>query len=154
MPAKHKYKCLNPNCQGTLFIAMNAPTPECPRCGARKKEDWGPDNGPEGIYRSRDATFGRSGSLKQSDANLRRIADRYELTNISNKDGRAAKSAPQAPTGGPTMKIGGYDVPVSESAGCHRLPVTVPLTAKVNVAKTAHSGMVKSMTRVVAEHKS
>lgn len=156
MPAKHKYKCLNPECGGTLFIAMNSPAPACPRCDSIKSENWGQDNGPLGIYRSmRAGPTGLSETTRHTDSTIQHMADRYGLSDISNKDGKAAKGrAMPAPTG-PMVKVGGYEVSADAAAAgaCTRLPMTVPLKAAINSANSAKSPMLGGMTRVVAEHK-
>lgn len=156
MPARHKYKCLNPNCNIALFVTMNSPIPCCPKCGARRIEDFGETTFDEGYTQT--SNFGIStGQVKQSDNNLRRIADRYGMTNMDNKDGRPAKRPKETPQGnGATVKIGGIDVPVSVAggAGCINIPgMAQSMKAQVGVASSIASPTMKQMTRIAAEHK-
>lgn len=164
MPAKHKYKCLNPNCSGPgnrshtdLFSAMNSPMPECPSCGGRRLEDWGECVEREGWIRITTAGPTNFDTVKRSDNNLRRVADRYGLTDMNNKDGQAVKRSPTPSAApGPMVNVGGYQVPasVAASGGCMTIPgIGVPMKTEINKAEVKSSPMMKRMTRVVAEHK-
>lgn len=154
MPASHRYKCLNPNCpsmtdarKSMTFVTMNSPQPECPHCGCLKLEDWG-----EAI----NIMGGASENTQNSDRNFRNIAEKYGLTDMNNKDGQGVKRAAPSPENGPTVSVGGYQVPasVAGAGGCMNLPnVGVPMKAQVNQATPKNSPMMKQMTNVVAEHK-
>lgn len=159
MPARHRYKCLNMECPGPprkactgLFIAMNAPTPECPACGSTKLEDWGGDPGREGWCMARNAAPGASSDLKHDDRTLRRIADRHGLTNMSNAGGKPVRQA-ATPADGPKINYNGIDVPmVGEKGACVNVPsMARPLEGTWKGAGTP-SKMLKGMTNVVAEH--
>lgn len=165
MPARHRYKCLNfdrcPVYNGAptrpaTFIAMNAPMPECPNCGSRRLEDWG-----EAIETNVVGAQART-DIKNSDANLRRVAARYGMTNMSNKDGKSAKgsaaSKPAIVSSNPeaTINIGGYQVPLSQAASgsCVHMPgLAKPMSAAINQAAPKSSAMIKKMTNIVGEHK-
>lgn len=139
-----------------MFVAMNSPPPACPKCGSVKVEDFGVTTFDLGkTLRSNFGISSSDSAAKQSDKNLRRIADRYELTDMNNKDGQAVKrAAPAAPASGRVTSIGGYQVPESAAAGCHRLPVTAKLKGpQIQGTNMNKSPMLKGMTRVVAEHK-
>lgn len=159
MPSMHSYKCLNPNCKDAhydwfnTFNAMNSPLPQCPTCSGIKLED-------RGVYIPSSVMISGAQShenTKNTDANLRRTAERYGLTDMNNKDGQAVKrAAPPArmdsPLAGQHVKVGGYDLPFG--AGCHNIPSAaqkIP-TASVPV-KASSSAMMNKMTRVVGEHK-
>jgi hypothetical protein len=153
MPAKHRYRCLNPNCPSLTsktasltFVTMNSPQPTCPRCASIKLEDWGV---------ATNVMVGVDGGGKQSDANLRRIADRYGLTDMSNKDGRAVKSAAPAAKGelGSITLPGGVQAPVDYTPKCSHIPMSsTPLKLE---AGARFSGRARHSvpTNVVAEHK-
>ncbi len=155
MPARHRYKCLNPNCpsmtrktKSMTFDAMNSPMPECPHCGSRRLEDWGVAVNVMG---------GLSDNSKNSDQNFRRIADRYGLSDMSNKDGQAAKRPAPAPKSNePTVKVGGLDIPasVAGSGGCVNLPhMAKPMKAQIGTAHANPISSLRGMTQIAAEHK-
>jgi hypothetical protein len=155
MPARHRYKCLNPNCPSMTdkrkpmtFDAMNSPMPTCPHCASRRVQDWG-----EAINHM----GGLSDNTKNSDRNFRNVADRYGLTNMDNKDGRAVKRPHVSPpTQGPSVKIGGIEVPAGMAAGaaCVNLPGMAQKIPQATAPRSApKSPMMKQMTRVVGEHK-
>lgn len=157
---KHKYKCLNENCPGSgkrgctgLFIA-DAMLPECPACGSLKLEDWGDAIGREGWIRVSSNSYGDPGASQGIDHELRKIADRHGLTDMSNKDGKPIRGAPQANMTGPTQKFAGIDIPMDAAGGaCISLPqLAQPLKEKLGINNNA-SPMLGSMTKVVAEHK-
>lgn len=158
MPEKHKFKCLHQFCNVYMFVAMTSPQPKCPKCSSIKCEDFGPTTFDLG--QCKESTHYPSVAAardvnKRSDVNLRRVADRYGLTNMNNKDGQAVKRAAPAPaSNGPMTSVGGYQVPASATGGCHRLPVTVKLAGpQIQESNPTNSKMLKGMTRVVAEHK-
>ncbi len=155
MPARHRYKCLNNNClshtdqkKSMTFVALQSPQPTCPHCGAIKLEDWG-----EAINHM----GGLSDNSKNSDTNFKRVADRYGLTDMNNKDGQAVKRpANSAPASGPTVKIGGIEVPISQAASgaCVNMPnMAKSMTAPINQATPKNAPLMREMTRVVGEHK-
>lgn len=160
MPQRHRYKCLNyavPHVPSRpiTFVAMNSPMPECPQCGSRRLEDWGEawETGVVGGDAHADT--------KHTDATFRRVADRYGLTDMNNKDGQAVKrpAAPKPVAGmqpGATVNIGGYQVPLSQAASgaCVHMPgMAKPISAPINQSTPKHSPMMNKMTNVVAEHK-
>lgn len=153
MPAKHKFKCLNDNCNVRMFVSMTAPTPVCPKCRGIKTEDYGTTTYDLGYHQTSSFGIG-TGVLKQSDANLRRIADRYGLTDMSNKDGQAVKRPPKQQSTGEKVKLAGYEVPADAAGSCHRLGVTSKLKGpQIQEVNPNISPMLKQNTRVVAEHK-
>lgn len=102
--------------------------------------------------------IGGEGGLKQSEANLRRIADRYGMTNISNKDGRAAKGsqADQARGEMTNITLPGYGVsaPVDYTPKCSRLPMTARMSADTTTSLPGRQAVSRVVpTHVVAEHK-
>lgn len=163
MPSRHRYKCLNPDCpsmtdarKSMTFVAMNSPHPNCPHCRCMKLEDWG-----EAI------NIGVADSITHAlnqgtDNNLQRIADRYGLSDMSNKDGQAVKRAAPTPAVDPKgdpaklVTVGGYQVSADAAAvgGCVNMNnVTSPLSAKIGEATpNKTSPMMKQMTNVVAAH--
>lgn len=161
MPAKHKYKCLNKNCSVSLFVAMTSPSPSCPKCGAVTTYDLGETAYDLGYFqRTNFANQSNSSAarevVKQSDANLRRIADKYGLTDMDNKDGKAVKRAAPPSPAGAKVKLGGFEVDANAAsmAGCQRLPVTAKLAGpQIKEVNTNSSPMLKKMTRVAYEHK-
>lgn len=144
-----------------MFVAMTSPSPACPKCGSLKNEDYGDTTFALGQIQEARHTPASSAAREvnqRSDANLRRIADRYDLTNMNNKDGQAVKRAPRAPvpSDGRMTTVGGYQVPENTalSAGCHRLPITAKLKGpQIQEINTNKSPMLKGMTRVAYEHK-
>lgn len=160
MPARHRYKCLNPNCFIVMFVAMNDHIMECPKCSSRKVADGGETTFDEGYTQSSSVAFHSSDSaVKQSDANLRRIADKFGLTNMDNSGGQAVKRAaptPAAQPNEPTVSVGGVAVPVSQaqSGACINLPELAQKLPTATGARTPNkSAMLKQMTNVRAEHK-
>lgn len=131
---------------------MNSPMPVCPTCKSIRLEDIGIFVRPNVMV----STGESRENAKNSDKNIRRIADQYGLTDMNNKGGQAIKRAAPAPASGPTVKVGGIDVPVSTAAGagCINLP---NMAQKLPVSGAARapqqSAMMKGMTRVVGEHK-
>jgi hypothetical protein len=154
MPSRHRYKCLNHNCptytdknKSLTFVAMNSPMPTCPHCSCIKLEDCG---------EAMNIMGGLSANSQNSDSNFRRIADRYGLSDMNNKDGQAVKRSAPEPVGGATVSIGGYQVPLASAASgaCAHMPgMSVPMKAAVGQGSSKPSSMMKGMTRVVAEHK-
>lgn len=163
MPARHRYKCLNyercPCYNGAsnkipVFVAMNSPMPQCPHCGARRLEDWG-----EAIETGIIGGAARA-HIQNSDANLRRVAERYGLADMNNRDGQAVKrAAPSAPSSsGRTISVGGYQMPLESvaSGACVNMPglaKPIPVNPKASNAVPKNSPMMRQMTRVVGEHK-
>lgn len=175
MPAKRKYRCLNPDCPGSgkrsctgLFVAMNAPSPECPACGSMKLADWGEEpHGREGWCVTRAAAPGVADLVKHDDRTFRRIADRHGLTNMSNKDGKAIRVPKDVATGGPTHNFNGIEVPVAakDQGGCINVPsmaqklegawsgAGTPLAAMDKITPTTTKPNFQHMTNVVGVHK-
>lgn len=154
MPQKLKYKCLNQNCSIVMFVAMSNEI-LCPKCSSIKVETLGDTTFDLGYSQSSVPGVHYSDShAKQSDVSLRRVADRYGLTDMNNRDGQAVKRKPVTAPTGPTTNVGGYQVPLMDavSGACTRLPMTVPLKAKVSAPNVNKSPMLKGMTNVVASH--
>lgn len=159
MPQRHEYQCLNQRCPSATnvyrakkFTAMNDEA-VCPQCGSIKLHDFG-ESGPVPEAPYVIGADSRAHS-KNSDANLKRVAERYGMTNMSNKDGRGVKAQPAAASfSGPTTKIGGIDVPVE--AGISGACINVPQMAQSLSATWTGPGktpnMLKSMTNVVGKH--
>ena len=102
------------------FVALNMPMPSCPHCACIRLQDWG-----EAI----NIMAGASAATKANDANLRSLAARHGLTDMSNKDGKSIKANARAQTaplpqqfGGQqaTAKLSGIDVPFG--SGCVNVP--------------------------------
>lgn len=165
MPMKHKYKCENPGCPGTgriddtgLFIALNAPTPQCPCCRSMKVTDWGESSQFDkvGPVRSQNAHNGSPGAGQRIDGTLQRLADAYGLTDINNAGGKAAKgqSAPAKGKYG-NFEIAGVSVPIDDkittvSGSSSYTPFAVPTSkGKLPGARA----IPRAMTEVIAEHK-
>lgn len=160
MPEKHRYKCRNQNCTPPsglnhtgLFAAMNSPTPACPACESIKVEDWGSTDRPMGWIKTQRAAPDAAWKAKNSDQNFRRIADRYGMTDMSNKDGKAVK-AHKSDNSGPTVNLGGIPVPLSATGGaCVNIPSMSQPIKQGSVARSkTDSNMLKSMTSVIAKH--
>lgn len=95
-----------------------------------------------------------SWKAKNSDQNFRRIADRYGMTDMSNKDGKAIK-APSANTSGPSVNFGGMQVPMDAAASgaCVNMPsMAKPLAQSSAIRHKPDSNMLKNLTSVVAKH--
>lgn len=164
MPSRHRYKCLNPDCTGApsrnytgLFSAMNNEA-ICPACESRKLQDWGETVEPEGWIPVRATQANNFSTVQASESNLRRIADRYGMTNISNKDGRPAKSwTPPPAVNGPTVSVKGVQVPYGHavSGSCANLPqMAQPIPVKQTAPSAkGSSALLKKMTNIRAEHK-
>lgn len=164
MPERHEYQCLNPNCpsqtntyRASTFIAMND-NAECPQCGAIKVADLGiPKPAPEAPYVI--GAQARS-DIKNSDKNLRRVAERYGMTDMNNKDGMAVKRAPSSSPlvqMGPTVNVGGAQVPIDAAIGgaCISLPgMAQKLKGTWSGAGSPNAGMpsMAGMTNVVGRH--
>ena len=156
MPARHRYKCLNPDCpsmtdaaKDMTFVALNMPQPTCPHCAAIRLEDWG-----EAV----NIMGGVSPATKSNDAGLRALAGRHGLTDMSNRGGKAVKStsSPTAAGSEPTVNVGGAAVPMSvaASAGCVNMPsMARKLTPPTGSANVTQGPKIGAMTRVVGEHK-
>ena len=135
MPAKHDYKCLNPNCPSIrkystdtskvrYFSAMNSPQPTCPHCGSIKLEDLGE-------YRAPQIMIGGKGDAKYIDSELKSIATQYGMTNMSNKGGKPVKGGAMPARGDfGYVKVHGVEVPVDHNPTVSRLPVTSHLKVK------------------------
>jgi len=158
MPHLRRYKCLNQECVGAaslsythIFVAFNDRA-VCPSCESIKLEDWGESRSrKEGWERVQGAV---TSHLKQSDANLRRVAERYGMTDMSNKDGKGVKvnQSAQQQTG-PTVNVGGVPVPIpaAASGACINMPnMAKTLTGSWSGAKEGN--MLKGMTNVVGRH--
>lgn len=159
MPQKHIYRCLNSECPDGKqewfngFVAMNSPMPACPTCKSIRLRD-------DGIYTPPNvmvSTGQAKAHADNTDNNFRRIADKYGLTDMNNKDGQAVKRAAPVAQSGPTINLGGYQVPASAAAGgqCVHLPgmaQKIPSSNGPGPVKR-DSAMMKDMTRVVANHK-
>lgn len=164
MPQKHIYKCLNPECSDgkqewfNNFVAMNSPMPSCPTCKSIRLHDGGiytPPNVMVSAGQSRE-------HAQNTDSNFRRIADKYGLTDMNNKNGQPVKRGAPAPVQqnappGATVNIGGYQVPFSAAAGgqCVHMP---SMSQKIPTSNGAmpmkkDSKMMRDMTNVVASHK-
>lgn len=159
MPERHEYQCLNPNCESkelhwpkksAFFTAMNDEA-VCPHCDSIKLRDCGLAGRP--IEAPSVISGEARNNIKNSDANLRRIAERYDMTNMSNKDGRGVKANQAAQQTGPSVNVGGVPVPVSAAASgaCINMPnMAKTLTGSWSGAK--EGGMLKGMTNVVGRH--
>lgn len=164
MPHRREYQCLNEDCKSVTspymvnsFEAMNdkAVCPHCDSiklldCGVAKEFDINKFGGAVIDSQARE-------NIKSSNANLKRIAERYGMSDMSNKDGRGVKAQPaaqQQPTG-PTTKVGGIDIPLSAIGGCVNLPgMATPLKGTWSGAGTPQQGMpnMAGMTNVVGRH--
>lgn len=134
---------------------MNSPTPACPACGSIRLEDQG-EHKP---YSPMISTGQSKERAKNTDDNFRRVADRYGLTDMNNKDGQAVKrSAPPPIVAGPTVNIGGYQVPLSQAGAgaCVNMPgmaQKIPSNPNASIKKSGSMSKMMQMTRPVAEHK-
>lgn len=155
MPAKHKFQCQNKFCNMALFVALTAPTPACPKCGAISVKDFGDTTLDLGYFQLAGGGV-ITGKARQEEKSLRAVAESFGMTNMSNKGGKAVKSAAVSPSGGPTVKVGGIDVPLSAAAtgACVRMPgMSQSMKAPVGAGKTTASPMLSQQTRVVGRHK-
>lgn len=134
------------------FVAMNSPMPACPHCGAIRLQDCGEVMNIMG---------GASDNTRNSDANFRRIADRYGLTDMNNKDGKAVRGAAAAPSSGQMVSVGGIQIPMEQAmrGECINKPEMaqkIPTASKDSARRPVsekNRGLMKQMTKVVAEHK-
>lgn len=155
MPAKHKYRCRNQFCSIALFVAMNAPTPTCPKCGSMKVEDDGDTTFDLGHTQTGGGVINSESRrvLQHDDRTLSRIADQYGVTDMSNKDGKPIRVPKEASSDAPKINYNGMEVPMVGGKGaCVNMPGMAQKLTGTWTGGTS-SAMLKSMTNVTAEHK-
>jgi hypothetical protein len=142
--------CLNARCH-RQFDSWEA-NPSCPACKCVRVQ-WVPGGGHV------------SGTASAADAELRKLADNFGLTNINSAErGRAAKqvatSAPSDPRSGPAMNFGnGFAAVVDPGRGAQCVPTAnrMDFKAKVGIGHTLPPSKdfpsIRTGTAIEAAHK-
>lgn len=129
------------------FYALNN-NPVCPRCEGYKVQDMGEESGasPGFIWA---APYISNGAAKSVDSTLRKQADQYDLTNMSNAGGKPIKGSKENPHGYETRNYFGIDVPIGPN-----ITTVSGASSLKNIKISAQGGAVpKSIpTSIVARH--
>lgn len=134
MPSKIKYKCQNPYCNIVEFVAMTD-NPVCPKCKAKKVMLLGETSHPLGYMRTGNMGIG-TGEVQRVDSELKDIAQRHGMSNMSNKGGKGIKAVTGEAKGDyGKINVAGVNVPVDHNPTCSR----VGLTAKLKNIKPGES---------------